>query len=193
MPDIMVEIQARRAYRSLVPEAVPVCDVELMVQAAQLAPSCFNNQPWRFIAVNDREVLSRMHTMLGKTNGWMTRSPVILAVCSHRDLDCKQSDGRDYYMFDCGMAVALLMMQATRMGYVAHPVSGFSPLKIKPLLGIPDSYTLIALVNVGRHGHDLSLLDDEQKQSETGPRIRKPLAGALNWNRYEFGDKCGET
>jgi len=99
MQEIMVEAQERRAYRALATEPVPRGDVELMISAAQLAPSCFNNQPWRFVAIDDKAVLAQLYTMLGRTNVWMTHTPLIVAVCSRRDLDCKQSDGRDYFMF----------------------------------------------------------------------------------------------
>ena len=187
MNEIMTEIQIRRAYRSLVKDPVPRTDVESMIQAAHLAPSCFNYQPWRFVAVDDPNTLDQMHTMFGSSNRWMTQSPVIIAVCSQRDLDCKSSDNRDYFLFDSGIAVGFLLLQATRMGYIAHPVAGYKPVPIKGLLKIPPEYTLITLINVGRHGSDVSLLDDEQKASETGPRIRKPLSDVFCWNQFSFG------
>lgn len=65
-------------------------------------------------------------------------------VASHRDLDCKLSDGRDYF-FGCGMAVGNLMIQATQMGLVAHPIAGYDPLKVKEALAIPQDYILITL------------------------------------------------
>jgi len=188
MQEIMAEIIARRAYRALKSEPIPRSDIELMVQAAHLAPSCFNYQPWRFVAVDDPGVLSQIHAMLGSTNNWMRHSPVIIAVASHRDLDCKSSDNRDYFLFGCGMAVGFLMLQATRMGYVAHPVAGYKPLLVMPLLKIPLDYTLITLVNVGRHGGDMTLLDEEQKEQETGPRIRRPLESVFSWNEFRMPD-----
>ena len=188
MAEIVKEIVERRAFRALIPEPIPRADVELMVQAAHLAPSCFNYQPWRFVAVDDPNLLKQMHGMLGSTNPWMQHSPVIIAVASHRDLDCKSSDNRDYFLFGCGMAVGFLMVQAGRMGYVAHPVAGYKPLLVKPLLKIPENYTLITLVNIGRHGTDMTLLNDEQKEQETGPRIRKPLSDVFSWNEFTMPD-----
>jgi nitroreductase len=113
---------------------------------------------------------------------------VIVAVASHRDLDCKSSDNRDYFLFGCGMAVGFLMVQAVRMGYVAHPVAGYKPLLVKPLLKIPENYTLITLVNIGRRNNDFSLLNDEQKKDETGPRNRRPLDQVLSWNEFAMPD-----
>ena len=156
-----------------------------MIQAAHLAPSCFNNQPWRFVAIDEPRMLGSLYPALGSSNGWMRHSPVILAVASHRDLDCRSSDGRDYFAFDCGLALGMLVIQAWHMGYVAHPVAGYKPRAIKKLLGIPDDYTLITLVNIGRKGDDHSLLDADQRERETGPRVRRPLTEVLSWNRFE--------
>lgn len=184
MSAIISEIQNRRAYRALVNEPVPRADIETMIQAAHLAPSCFNYQPWRFVVVDNPELLAQLHNSLGASNRWMRNSPVIIAVCSHRDLDCKSSDSRDYFLFDTGMAVGFLLLQATRMGYVAHPVAGYQPVAIKQLLKIPSEYTLITLINIGRRGNDLSLLDAEQQALETGPRIRRPVAEIMSWNQF---------
>jgi len=181
----MAEIQCRRAFRSIVNSPVPREHIELMVQAAHLAPSCFNYQPWRFVVIDDPALHAQICPLVGSSNGWMKQSPAFIAVCSHRDLDCKSSDNRDYFMFDSGLAVGFLMLQATRMGYVAHPVAGYKPAPIKEILGIPAEWTLITLINIGHHGEDLSLLSDEQKKDELGERIRKPLAEVLAWNRFE--------
>jgi glutaredoxin-dependent peroxiredoxin len=184
MTEVMAEIQCRRAFRSITSAPVPRDHIELMVQAAHLAPSCFNYQPWRFIAIDDPAVLARVCPLLGSSNAWMRQSPALIAVCSHRDLDCKSSDSRDYFMFDSGIAVGFLMLQATRMGYIAHPVAGYKPVPIREILGIPAEWTLITLINIGRHGEDLSLLNDEQKEQELGSRVRKPLTEVFAWNRF---------
>jgi nitroreductase len=182
--EIMTEIQARRAYRALIRQPLPRSEIELMIQAAHLAPSCFNYQPWRFVAVDDPSLLAEVHKFLGASNRWMTQSPVLVAVCSRRDLDCKSSDNRDYFLLDTGMAVGFLLLQATRMGYVAHPVAGYQPVPIKLLLKIPENYTLITLINIARHGTDTSLLDEGQRSQEKDPRIRKPTEDVFCWNQF---------
>ena len=145
-------IEARRAKRALSTEPVLQEEVELLIQAAHLAPSCFNNQPWRFVVIDEEETLAAVKDAMPKGNYWTKPAPVIIAVVSHRDLDCKLSDNRDYYLFGCGMAVGNLMIQATQMDLVAHPIAGYNPVKVKEILGIPGDYALITLVIVGRPG-----------------------------------------
>jgi peroxiredoxin/nitroreductase len=180
-------IRARRAKRALSGDPVPQETLQRLVEAAHLAPSCFNNQPWRFVVATG-ETLSRVKEALSSGNYWAQPAPAILAVASKRDLDCKLSDGRDYFLFGCGMAVGLLMIQATQMGLIAHPIAGYDPVAVKKALGIPAEYTLITLIVVGKPG-DASALNEKHRETELGPRQRKPLSAALAWNKFENLDQ----
>lgn len=173
-------IAARRAKRALRPDPLPPAAIERLVEAAHLAPSCFNNQPWRFV-VAQGEKLAAVKNALPGGNYWALKSPAILAVASHPDLDCRLSDNRDYFLFDCGLAVGFLMVQATQMGLVAHPIAGYDPIAVKEALGIPKDYVLITLVVLGWPG-DPAELSDKHREIELGPRVRKPLAAVLGWN-----------
>jgi hypothetical protein len=73
-----------------------------------------------------------------KGNDWTKPAPAIITVTSQRDLDCTLSDDRDYLLFGCGMAVGNLMIQATQMDLIAHPIAGYNPVKVK---GILEDYT----------------------------------------------------
>ena len=175
-------IAARRAWRALAEDPVPREALARLVEAAHLAPSCFNNQPWRFVVATG-PVLEKVKAALPGGNYWAQRAPAILALASHRDLDCKLSDNRDYFLFGCGMATGFLMVQATQMGLVAHPIAGYDPLAVKEALGIPADYVLITLIVVGKRG-DPSVLSDKHRELELGPRDRKPLPEVLMWDRF---------
>ncbi|MGQ9477989.1 MAG: redoxin domain-containing protein [Candidatus Bipolaricaulia bacterium] len=181
-------IAARRAWRAISSEPLPKETITRLIEAAHLAPSCFNNQPWRFIVVARHasgEGLEKVKEALPGGNYWAKPAPAIIAVASHRDLDCKLSDNRDYFLFGCGMAVGNLMVQATQMGLVAHPIAGYDPLKVKEALGIPKDYTLITLVILGKPG-DVATLSEKHLEIELGPRERKPLEEVLAWERFAF-------
>ncbi|MCD6142567.1 redoxin domain-containing protein, partial [Candidatus Bipolaricaulota bacterium] len=98
-------IAARRARRALSEVPVSREEIETMIEAAHLAPSCFNNQPWRFLAIDDPEILKQVKGAMPRGNYWTGPAPAIIAVYSKPDLDCQLSDRRDYYQFGCGMAV----------------------------------------------------------------------------------------
>lgn len=173
-------IAVRRAKRALSSDPLSKELIERLIEAAHLAPSCFNNQPWRFV-VAQGEKLEEVKKALPGGNYWALKSPAIVAVTSHPDLDCRLSDNRDYFLFDCGMAVGFLMIQATQMGLVAHPIAGYDPVAVKKALGIPEDYVLITLVVLGWPG-DPAELSDKHREIELGPRVRKPLSAVLGWN-----------
>ena len=81
-------IKKRRAYRAL--ESIEITDVaiEKLAQAAQLTASCFNNQPWRFVFVRDREMLGKLHSALSKGNSWAKKASMIIAVFGKKENDC---------------------------------------------------------------------------------------------------------
>ena len=56
--------------------------------AATYAPSCFNNQSWRFMVVTNDEALTKVHGALSSGNYWVKKAPVIVVVATKPDLDC---------------------------------------------------------------------------------------------------------
>jgi nitroreductase len=91
---------------------------------------------------------------------------MIIAVFSNKELDCLLK-GREYYLFDTGMATAFLILRATELGLVAHPIAGYNEEAAKKTLGIPDDMTVITLVIVGKHSESISpVLSDKQIEAE---------------------------
>ena len=168
-------IQARRAYRSLEPVEINEELIRDLAESARLAPSCFNNQPWRFVFAHDPEVLKKLHGAMSKGNEWTQAASMIIAVFSREDLDCRIK-GRNYYLFDTGMATAFIILRATELGLVAHPIAGYNEDAVKEILGVPEDMQVIALVIVGEHSETLGpLLTEKQAESEKQRPERLPL------------------
>jgi nitroreductase len=182
--DLMGIIEKRRAYRSLQPEKITEELVRDLAAAASLSPSCFNNQPWRFVFAYEKEALEKVKGAMSKGNRWTFAASLIIAVCSRRDLDCP-NQGRELYIFDTGMATAFLILRATELGLVAHPIAGYDEEKVKEALAIPADMTVVTLVNVGKHllpPNDL--LSEQQKEIEKTRPERKPLSDIMRLNRF---------
>jgi len=183
--DVKEAINQRRAYRSFDPIPIAQELVEDLAKSAQLAPSCFNNQPWRFCFVYDKEMLEKMKTVLSKGNEWTYAASLMIAVFSKKELDCIIHD-REYYLFGCGMAVGLLMLRATELGLVAHPIAGYSPKKVREVLGIPEEMNVITLIMVGKHSETISpVLSEKQIQDEKQRPERFPLEKFIYYNGYK--------
>ena len=182
--DVKEAINKRRAYRSLVPVEITEEIIEDLARCAQLFCSCFNNQPWRYVFVYERDMLERMHEALSSGNEWARAASMIIAVFSKPDLDCLIRD-RKYYFFDTGMATAAIILRATELGLVAHPIAGFSPKKTRAILKIPDEMEVITLVIVGKHSDRLSpVLSEKQIAAEKQRPERLSLSEFVYRNKY---------
>lgn len=185
MNGIISEIEMRRAKRALDEREIPGEVLGRILNAARIAPSCFNNQPWRLVVVNGQETLNKLKEHLSDGNYWAKRSPCIIGAATEAELDCKLSDKREYALFDTGLAVENMVLQAFREGLIAHPIAGFKPVPIKELLGIPEQYILITLVILGYPG-DISVLSEKHQQSELSGRERKPENEVIAFNGWSF-------
>lgn len=164
--DVKEAIETRRAYRSLDPVTITKDIIDDLARCAQLSASCNNNQPWRFVFVYDPVTLQNMHEALSKGNEWVHDASMIIVVLSKKDYDCIIKE-RHYYQFDVGMATAFLILRATELGLVAHPIAGYSPQKTREILGIPDDLEVITLINVGKHARNIhQVLTEKQRENE---------------------------
>ena len=187
MSELIQEIEVRRAKRALSEKKVPAEVVGRIMTAATYAPSCFNNQSWRFLVVLNEEELCKIHEALPDANYWVKKASMVVAVATKPDLDCQLSDRRDYALFDCGLATENLVLQAVKEGLYAHPIAGFNPLKVKEKFSIPEDFIVITLVAVGYPGDD-AFLNAKHKELEHSPRIRKPESEVICYNAWEFSD-----
>lgn len=196
-------IAARRAYRSLAPAPVGRDVVRQLAEAASLCCSAENHQPWRFVFVTAPKLLQRLYPALTDDNAWARNASMLIAVCTRENLDdtvddrdiapyvtgagrlSRRGNKRPYYLYDTGMATAFLILRATEMGLVAHPIAGYLEQRVQEVLGIPTDVTVMALVVVGRRAAaiDPSLPADMKRDEKTRPR-RLPIGAIVAMNRF---------
>ncbi len=177
-------IETRRAYRALGPAQVTDATINELAAAARLMPSCFNNQPWRFVFARSEGALAKVRDCLSKGNDWAKTAPVIIAAFAKKDYDCVIKE-REYYLFDLGMAVSALVLRATELGLVAHPIAGFDNEKVRLALGIPEGNMVLTLIILGKKIGDLSALTPQQAAGETDRPPRLPLENIYSMDAYD--------
>jgi nitroreductase len=177
-------INSRRAYRSLAPVEINERLIQDLTHCAQLAPTCFNNQPARFVFVYDPALLEQLKPAFSKGNEWCFAASMIIAVFAEKEADCVIHD-REYYLFDTGIQTAFLILRATELGLVAHPIAGYSPKKVRELLNIPERFNIITLILIGKHAATISpVLSEKQVEWEKTRPERLPQEKVMFLNRY---------
>jgi nitroreductase len=183
--DVHQAIETRRAFRSLAPAEITEELVRDLARHAGLAPSCANNQPWRFVFVAAPDRLEAMKAVFNSGNLWCREASLMIAVVSRKEDDCVIRD-RDYHLFDTGLAVAFLVLRATELGLVAHPIAGYNPDKTREVLGVPAGTDIITIILVGRRAPEPNpTLSPEKLAAET----RRPER--LAFEQYAFLDRYG--
>ena len=185
--DVKKAIENRRAYRSFDHIDITKELIKDLAECARLAPSCFNNQPWRYIFVHEKEILDKMHTALSPGNDWGKYSSMIIAVLSKNEMDCQMKDGREYYAYDVGTATGFMILRATELGIVLHPIAGYDPVKVREILKIPDDLSVMTLLIAGKHSDKISpVLSEKQIESEKNRPERLDPEKIFSENKYNF-------
>jgi nitroreductase len=136
------------------------------------------------VFVHDPLVLEGLKPAFNKGNEWCQAASMVIAVCAEREDDCVIK-GREYYLFDTGLQTAYLILRATELGLVAHPIAGYKPEIVRQVLGIPEAVQVVTLVLVGRRAESISpVLSAQQVERERTRPERLPLEQVAFHNRW---------
>ena len=133
----------------------PVSDalVTKLLDAARLAPSACNLQPWHFIVVRDNNVKEKLKEAYGRE--WFYTAPVIIVGCVDTSVSWKRSfDKADYSQVDLIIAFEHLLLAAANEGLGTCWVGAFNPVVAKKVLGVPENVNIVAMTPVGFPAED---------------------------------------
>ena len=142
-----------RAYRS---DPVPRAAVEQILEAARLAPSACNRQPWRFAVATDAALRARLldeGTLPGLGMTWAAEAPVLLVLgmkksfITHRVAPLLSKV--EYPLLDLGIAGEHAVLQATELGLGTCWIGWIRPKEVRRILGWPADVLPQALITVG--------------------------------------------
>ena len=138
--DALEAIQRRRSVRSYTGDPIPQEDLETIIDAARLAPTGHNRQPWDFIVVTDPDTIAA----LSAAAGWMEKAGAIIAVV----IDPSTS----FWLQDSSAAVTSILLAATALGYGSCWLEGNTQrheAAFKAQLDVPEGKRLTTLVPIG--------------------------------------------
>ena len=148
------------------------------LEAARLAPSACNSQPWKFVVVDDEELLTKMADAAASfgMNKFAAQAPVILAVVLEK-MNITASLGsvikdKEYNLLDVGIAVEHFCLQAAELGIGTCILGWFNEKKVAELLGV-------------KHRRIPLLITMGYSQARHREKSRKTLREMSTWNRYE--------
>ncbi len=148
-----------------------------LLEAARWAPSCFGDEPWRFIVWDknsDAAAWQKAFDCLGEWNqNWVKNAPVLMLTTAN-SLFRKNGNPNRWGQYDTGAAAENLCLQAVASGLMAHQMGGFDEEKTRSAFNIPKEFALMAMIAVGYQGEP-EILNEELKELELAARARTPL------------------
>lgn len=176
---------ARVSSRAFSQERLTEEELLSLFEAARWAPSSYNNQPWRFIYVRrgDPEWNLMFNTLIEFNQSWCKNADTLVLVLSrnnftHNEKVCRTAQ------FDAGAAWMSLALEAEFQKLVAHGMEGFDYDAARRNFNIPESYTIQAMIAIGKPGN----IDDlpESLQEKEVPSLRNPLKEMISKGKFNF-------
>ncbi|MFO7906210.1 MAG: nitroreductase family protein [Planctomycetota bacterium] len=168
-----------RAYtnRPVEPEKILRC-----LEAARLAPSACNAQPWRFVVVDDpvlrEQVASRAAAGIVPMNSFARQAPVLVVVVMERANFTSRFGSvvkaKSFPLVDIGIAAEHFCLQATEEGLGTCILGWFDERGVRALLEIPRRSRPILILTLGYPA-----------DGPNRPKKRKPLEEIASWNGYQ--------
>jgi nitroreductase len=156
---------------------MPLEDLLTIFEAARWAPSAFNAQPWRFLYARrgDANWERFLGLLIPWNQSWAHSASVLVYILSDSLTETKWGGAAPSHShsFDAGAAWAHMALQATRLGYHAHGMSGAQFERARSELAIPERFRIEAAVALGRIGDPATL--DEKLRAREMPSERKPI------------------
>lgn len=145
--DVYSAMRERRSVRAYRPDPVPEEALRRMLEAARLAPSAKNLQPWKLVVVRDPERRRRL-AEAAYGQDFVAEAPVVIAAVAldpERVMRC----GVPSYAVDVAIAVDHLTLAAVQEGLGTCWIGSFSQEEVRRVLGVPERYRVVALLPVG--------------------------------------------
>ena len=150
-------LRGRRSIRRYLPGPVDPDKVRACLEAARLAPSAHNAQPWRFVVVDDPELKDRLTSAAfsGIYSGskFAALAPIIIVLLARLDRVANRIGARlqgvPFHFLDMGIAGEHIVLQAEELGLATCWMGWFNYRKVRKVLDIPRTYKVVAMMPLG--------------------------------------------
>ena len=163
-------VRARYSVRAYEPTPVEEEKLQQVLEAAIMAPTAANRQPFRLIVISTegREAdLQRIYPA-----SWFTQAPLIVCACAVPDEGWVRVDGKSYVDVDVTIAMDHLILAARSLGLGTCWIAAFDPAVARDVLGLPDGVEPIAFTPLG------------YPADQPRPKTRKALSDLVRYERW---------
>jgi len=186
-------IRRRWSPRAFSNRPVPREILATLFEAGRWAPSCYNEQPWRYLVAtgDDPAGLACANDVLAAGNGWAHAAPVLVLSLARMSFT-HNGEPNPHAWHDVGAASSYIFLQATQMGLYMHEMAGFDRERAREAYAIPAGWEPVAMIAIGYEG-TVDALTEKQRAAERSERKRGPLAEMVGGARFDAPFDLGGT
>ncbi|MFC2016360.1 nitroreductase family protein [Chloroflexota bacterium] len=140
-------IKKRYSVRSYKSDPVENDKLEQVLEAARLAPTAANRQPFQLFVVHTVGRETELRRIYDRP--WFVQAPVVICACGIPDQAWVSRDGKSYCDVDVSIAMDHLILAATDLGLGTCWIGAFDPAVTRTVLGLPDDVEPIAFTPLG--------------------------------------------
>ena len=146
-------IRNRRSIRKYQDRAIPEDVLRRVLDAARIAPSAANRQPWHYYVIRDEELKSKLRGAYGKE--WFYTAPVVICACAVRgEAWRRKMDGKIYADVDVTISMDHLILAAEAEGLGTCWIAAFDPAVTSDVLGLPEGEEPVVMTPLGYPAED---------------------------------------
>ncbi len=159
-----------------------------LLEAARWAPSCYGDQPWRYLIWDkhtDAQTWQQAFDCLVEGNQVWAKDAPILMLALADTIFLHNGKPNRWGQYDTGAATMSLCLQATALGLMVHQMGGFDSEHIQAEFNIPRRFSCMAMMAIGYQLPEADI-PAEMAEREYAPRQRRPLGESFfagEWQR----------
>ncbi len=143
--DVLEVIKERRSIRKYKQNVVEKEKLLKVLEAARLAPSAMNRQPYVIVVLSDSETIEKISSACNQK--W--DAPTIIVICAFPKKAWVRDDGEEYWKVDAAVAMTNLSLQACSEDLGTCWIAAFKEKEIKEILGIENDARVVAMTPLG--------------------------------------------
>ena len=145
--DILEVINTRYSVRAYKPDKVEDSLLQAVLEAARLAPTAANRQPFSIIVLSTTGRETELRRIYGRD--WFVKAPLILCACSNPSQGWSRMDGKSYVDVDVAIAMDHLILTAASLGLGTCWIADFDPAAAREVLNLPPGTEPVVFTQLG--------------------------------------------
>ncbi len=168
-------LRTRRSVRSYRPDPIPEDVLKRVLDAARMAPSGLNIQPWKFIVIRNKEIKEKVAKACNNQS-FISEAPVVIVACGY-DIEYDRGGymGELSMIMDVSIAMTHLILAARAEGLGTCWIGAFSNKELKRILNVPENYNVVAITPLGYPKSENAFIETTR---------RKPLEEIVCYEKF---------